>query len=723
MDPNQKIGAAPNLPAVAAGGKVSLGPGGDYTKNADGSFTPLSKTPSPVGPADTSGNPLIPQGSQNSSGITTSPPAPVAPTTPSATPPLSAPNNAPATIPGAPAGAPPAAPDLVGTYNDLRNSTNVVDIQNQLITLEQEQDQINSDVATDKLTEPVGESEGFGTARLSEAQVNANARLSYLSIQQNALQSKLANANSYINEVMTLTGTNYDEATQTYQNTLNDAIATQSAYTAQADKEQTAAAAYLSAVQTMFTNSGKTWADISPSMKASIQLQEQKAGWTPGTLEAFSLAKPKAQLIASVPGFDDNGHNTVTLIYADPATGLPGMIKTINTTTNNSSTGGSGGYNTATGNNPLNITLGPATQKYVDSGQATTAQANGQTFLVFKDPAVGQQAAQDMLFDPNGQYANLTVDAAMKLWSNSGYDGDIVQGTNVDPQAKIGDLTPAEQSTLIQKMGTAEGGKVTSPAGGAALGTTGSPSIDASANGYTSTIVAGGLTQAAIDQAALAYITSGTMPSIGLGSTGAAMAKRNAIMNRAGELAPGGSITANKAELAANSAALTQQTTYLNSTQRALNNAAAGLKQVTDAFQGKINDQTMPVANVLANAAKYNLDPATVASYKAALAEVGNEYSQVFSRGGVNTVSSHFQAQDIIDGNISVSDLAQVGTELQAQGKIVIDGTNAQIKQIQGQLNTNLSGATGQYAPGTIIQNSQGQMATVNADGTVTPIQ
>lgn len=711
---------APDLTQIAVGGDVNLGAGGDYIKNADGTFTPVSKTKPQIqtgSPLDTSGNPLIPTDT-SASGVTTAPATP--PVDTSATPAPTPANNAPATIPGAPTGPAPTPPDLVGTYNDLRNSTSLPDLQNQLLALNAEQTQINSDVSTDKLTEPVGESEGFATSRLSEAQVNANARLDHLAIQQTLIQGKIANANTYINEVMSLTGQDYTNATNYYQNTLNNAIATQSAYTAQADKEQTAAAAYLSAVQTMFTNSGKTWSDISPAMKASIQLQEQKAGWTPGTLEAFSLSKPKAQLIASVPGIDPNtGANTMTLIYQDPETGLPGMIKTINTQ-GGSSSGTTGGYNTATGNNPLNLTLGSSTQKYVDNGDATTATANGQTFLVFKDAATGQQAAQDMLFNPRGQYANLTVDAAMKLWSNSGYDGSIVSGTDVDPNAKIGDLTSEEQSTLIQKMATAEGGKVTS---GGATGTTGSPSINASTPGYTSTIVAGGLTQAAIDQAALQYATTGQMPSIGLGSTGAAMAKRNAIMNRAGELAPGGNIAVNKAEVTANSAALTTQVQYLNTTQRALTNAAAGLTQLTTAFQGKINNQTMPLANIFANAANYQLDPGNVAAYKAALAEVGNEYSQVFSRGGQNSVESHYQAQDIIDGNISVADLVKVGAELQAQGKIVINGAQQQISTIQGQLNSILSGSTGQYAPGTIITNAQGQIATVNADGTVTPLQ
>ena len=154
-----------------------------------------------------------------------------------------------------------------------------------------------------------------------------------------------------------------------------------------------------------------------------------------------------------------------------------------------------------------------------------------------------------MLFNKKGQYANLTVDEAMKLWSNSGYGGEIVKGKGVDPAAKISDLPPDQQQLLVSAMAKAEGGKIQGSTG--VPGTTGAPGINTSSAGYYSTPVegAGGLTQAAIDQAALQYATTGQMPSIGLGSTGVAGQKKTAILNRAGELGQGTNIAANKASL------------------------------------------------------------------------------------------------------------------------------------------------------------------------------
>lgn len=244
--------------------------------------------------------------------------------------------------------------------------------------------------------------------------------------------------------------------------------------------------------------------------------------------------------------------------------------------------------------------------------------------------------------------------------------------------------------TLSNQAGNTENGKV--------AGITGSPTIDVTQPGYASQAVpgAGGLTQAAIDQAALQYATTGVMPSIGLGSTGAAGQKRNAIENRAGELNSGGNIAANKATLSANTSALKQQTNYINTVTRAINNAQQGVQQLINSFKDKgINDSSLPISNIIQNASKYQLGNGDVSAYKAGLQEVANEYTQVFSRGGQTSESTRNQAQSIIDGNISIANLQKVSDELQQQGDIVIKGAAGQIKSIQDNINGIVTGDSG----------------------------
>lgn len=239
---------------------------------------------------------------------------------------------------------------------------------------------------------------------------------------------------------------------------------------------------------------------------------------------------------------------------------------------------------------------------------------------------------------------------------------------------------------------------------GAAPGTIGAPTIDVTATGYSRDLVphAGGLTQSAIDQAALALATTGRFPTgMGIGSAGAGGERKNAIQNRAGELNAGGNLPANASKLKALTASLTQQTNYANATERSVSNAENGFRQVVTAFKGKVNNSSIPIVNAMTNAGKYQLSPGDISAFRAGLTEVANEYSNVFSRGGIVTDAVRAQAKQIADGNLSIDDLSKVFSELQAQGNIVINGSHGQVQKIQGQLNNILQGNSVPDAPST----------------------
>ena len=104
-------------------------------------------------------------------------------------------------------------------------------------------------------------------------------------------------------------------------------------------------------------------------------------------------------------------------------------------------------------NNPLNIKASAATSTY--SGVAgldpSPAQDGGQ-FLVFQSPEAGFQAAK-RLIQTEG-YRGLTVDAALRRWSNNGYGGEVAPSL----QGKtVAQLTSTELDALIQAMARKEG--------------------------------------------------------------------------------------------------------------------------------------------------------------------------------------------------------------------------------------------------------------------------
>lgn len=105
-------------------------------------------------------------------------------------------------------------------------------------------------------------------------------------------------------------------------------------------------------------------------------------------------------------------------------------------------------------NNPLNIKYSEYTKDYegvlgIDSKNITDG---GRGFIVFKTPEQGFKAAERLLRSEG--YQGMTVDQAMKRWSNSGYDGSIVPHIKNKP---VEQLQPDEMRELILTMAKREG--------------------------------------------------------------------------------------------------------------------------------------------------------------------------------------------------------------------------------------------------------------------------
>ena len=93
-------------------------------------------------------------------------------------------------------------------------------------------------------------------------------------------------------------------------------------------------------------------------------------------------------------------------------------------------------------NNPFNIKFGNFAQQY-GAIKENKAALDGGSFARFPNVEAGMTAAKGLLLGKN--YRNLTVDAAMRRWSNNGYGGDVL------PQVankKVADLSTEELDTL-----------------------------------------------------------------------------------------------------------------------------------------------------------------------------------------------------------------------------------------------------------------------------------
>ncbi len=103
-----------------------------------------------------------------------------------------------------------------------------------------------------------------------------------------------------------------------------------------------------------------------------------------------------------------------------------------------------------------------------------------------------------------------------------------------------------------------------------------------------------GMNPTAFDQAAEKYWTSGQLPPAGRG--GPALALNKALMNRAADLHPEGSLAANSAEYKANAASYKNVTTTLDTLSAFEQSGLKNLKQFTD-LADKIPDTGVPWLN------------------------------------------------------------------------------------------------------------------------------
>lgn len=145
-----------------------------------------------------------------------------------------------------------------------------------------------------------------------------------------------------------------------------------------------------------------------------------------------------------------------------------------NTGTTTPSGGGSGNGNNI---NVFGIKATSTTAQYGGKDSGVPAKDGG-TFLASQGYDKDKEIAGKLL--TSDIYKNLSVDAALRKWSNNGYGADGIQG--VDPRAKIGDLPPQQIEAVLagiaKNEGIAPGG-----GGGGAPSKTAQGWIDAINNG------------------------------------------------------------------------------------------------------------------------------------------------------------------------------------------------------------------------------------------------
>jgi hypothetical protein len=233
-----------------------------------------------------------------------------------------------------------------------------------------------------------------------------------------------------------------------------------------------------------------------------------------------------------------------------------------------------------------------------------------------------------------------------------------------------------------------------------------------------------GMSPTAFDQAAEKYWTSGALPPAGRG--GPALAMNKALMNRAAELHPEGSLAANSAEYKANSASLTKLQSNLDQVSAFENTAIKNLDMFTGLAQKAI-DTGVPLVNAPLRSAAGLLGSKDQASFEAARQVAVNEIAKVTSSPGLTGQLSDTARKEVAS---FIPASATVGQIMSLAGTLKQDMANRhqsyqdQIGDIQKRIRGGGGGDTVSvqipgHPPGTIPRSALTQFQKDHPDATV----
>lgn len=212
----------------------------------------------------------------------------------------------------------------------------------------------------------------------------------------------------------------------------------------------------------------------------------------------------------------------------------------------------------------------------------------------------------------------------------------------------------------------------------------------------------GGQTPNAVYQGALQWLTSGTIPASGMGSSPISTAIRNSYKNKGGAIASeaGMDQPAFRAFYQSNKASLDQLQKNSDSVQSFMNTAdrnAALLKTTLD----KIPDTGSPLFNQPLRSFEKNVagdqNLAAMATY---LRSVQNEYGRIVAQpnlAGQLTDTARKEASDLVDGNATVGQMLASLEALNKEGSNRLLSLGEQIGRIQQRIQ---SGPGAGQAPG-----------------------
>lgn len=206
----------------------------------------------------------------------------------------------------------PEAPKIADMYTEQRKQLGIAALEDEIAGYDAQKAELLAEMDKFRRQESVGQSASFAAGRISAGAQNIQDKVDALERSQNIAINKLNTKNSFLENVIKFTQEDYSKANSNYQFEFNKNLQLQQQFSTQQDKAVDDARATLTTFNNILSNSGMSYDDMSPTMKAQINQQEIQAKMPVGTMELYARSKPKADIVSTQSGTDASGNDFVT---------------------------------------------------------------------------------------------------------------------------------------------------------------------------------------------------------------------------------------------------------------------------------------------------------------------------------------------------------------------------------------------------------------------------
>jgi hypothetical protein len=211
----------------------------------------------------------------------------------------------------------PETPQVADIYTEQRQKLGISALEDEINGYDAQKAELLAEMDNFKRQENVGQSASFAAGRVSAGAQNVQDKIDALERSQSIAINKLNTKNTFLENLIKFTQSDYATANSNYQFEFNKNLQLQQMFSNKQDKAVDDARATLTTFNNILSTSGMSYDDMSASMKAQINVQEMQAKMPIGTMELYARSKPKSDIVSTQSGTDASGNDFVTFFSKD----------------------------------------------------------------------------------------------------------------------------------------------------------------------------------------------------------------------------------------------------------------------------------------------------------------------------------------------------------------------------------------------------------------------